>query len=77
MDLYLENGCITERYSVERGRGSILVRVVLDGENGGPCDIIYIDPRAARPIAIALLGMDDPPIYDEAQNVIRFPGVVQ
>jgi hypothetical protein len=71
----IPNGSVTEVYTVERDCDGIFIRNVMDSDQGGPCDTIYLDPRAARPIALALLRSEEPPIYVTGQNVLVFPGV--
>lgn len=69
----IPNGNVTEVYTVERDRDGLFIRNVLDSAQGGPCDTLYLDQRAARPIALALLRSMEPPIHAAGQNVLPFP----
>lgn len=75
IEFRIPNGAVTEVYTVERDRDGLFIRNVLDSEQGGPCDTLYVDPRAARPIALALLRSMEPPIHAAGQNVLVFPDI--
>lgn len=51
----VQNGMVTESYSVLRDpAGDIFLLNVMDAEEGGPSDIMHIDNRALRRVALAL-----------------------
>lgn len=51
----IQNGMVTESYSVLRDEaGDIFLLNIMDAEEGGPSDIMHIDRKALRRVALAL-----------------------
>lgn len=73
-DFTIPNGQVTEHYTVERDPdGGVIIYAMMDHAIGSPRDALYLDQRAARPIALALLRSMEPPIHAAGQNVLPFP----